>query len=44
MKNITNDGYTNIFEWFKKIIDEFYEEQAIEEHTSFNKIKIYISQ
>ena len=31
-------GSTNLSEWFEKITDKFYEEQAIEERTSVETI------
>ena len=30
---------TNLYEWFENIVDEFYDEKAIEERTSFDNIK-----
>lgn len=36
---LRNSGQTNLCEWAKKIVDEFCEEQAIEERTSFNDVK-----
>ena len=37
-KNIRR-GRTNFSEWFEKIVDEFYEEQAVEDKTSVETIK-----
>jgi hypothetical protein len=34
-----NGRKSNLYEWFEKIINDFYEEQAIEEQTSFDEIK-----
>ena len=31
MHKLLNSGRTNLCEWFEKIIDDFYEEQEIEE-------------
>lgn len=39
MKKLSNDGRTNLSKWFTKIIDEFCEDKAIKEKTSFNEIK-----
>lgn len=39
MKNMKNNGQTNLFKCFVKIVDEFCEEQVIELHTSFNEVK-----
>ena len=39
MQKLSNGGQTNLYEWFEKNVDELYEEQAIEECTSFDEIK-----
>ena len=39
LHNLSNDGWTNLLNWFEKIIDEFCKEQEIEEWTSFEEIK-----
>ena len=36
---LTNNGKTNLSEWVKNIINEFCEEQAINERTSYDSIK-----
>lgn len=36
--NLSNSGRTNLCEWFEKIVNKFYEEQAIKECMSFDKI------
>ena len=39
MHTLQNDGRTNLVEWDEQIVDEFCEEQAIEERASFENIK-----
>ena len=39
LHKITNGGRTNLSEWVKNIIDNFCEEQAIDERTSYDNIK-----
>ena len=36
---LTRGGHTNLLEWFERIADEFFEERAIEERVSIDKIK-----
>ena len=38
-QKLTREGCTNLSEWFKRIADEFCEEQAIEERVSIDNIK-----
>ena len=40
MHMLRNGGRTNLSEWAKQIVDDFYEEQAIDERTSLDNIKI----
>ena len=44
LEKLIRGGRTNLSKWFEKIIDEFCEEQAIEERTSVETInkKFYI--
>ena len=44
LEKLIRGGRTNLSEWFEKITDEFYEEQAIEERTLVETIqkKFYI--
>ena len=39
MHTLWNSGRTNLSEWAKQIVDEFYEEQAIDEGVSFDNIE-----
>ena len=39
LENLIRGGRTNLLEWFEKITDKFYEEQAIEERTSVETIQ-----
>ena len=39
LEKLIRGGRTNLSEWFEKIIDEFCEEQAIEERTSVETIQ-----
>ena len=39
LEKLIHGGRTNLSEWFKKIVDEFCEEQAVEESTSVETIK-----
>ena len=39
LEKLIREGRTNFSEWFEKIVDEFYEEQAVEERTSVETIK-----
>ena len=39
LEKLIRGGRTNLSEWFKKIANEFYEEQAVEERTSVETIK-----
>ena len=39
LEKLTRGGRTNLSEWFEKIIDEFYEEQAMEERVSIESIE-----
>ena len=34
LEKLIQGGWTNLLEWFEKIIDGFHEEQSIEERTS----------
>ena len=38
LEKLIRGGRTNLSEWFEKITDEFYEEQAVEERTSVESI------
>ena len=38
LEKLIRGGRTNLSEWFEKIADEFYKEQAIEERTSVETI------
>ena len=38
LEKLIRGGRTNLSEWFEKIVDEFCEEQAIEERTSVETI------
>ena len=44
LEKLIRGGRTNLSEWFEKITDEFFKEQAIEERTSVETIqkKFYI--
>ena len=39
LEKLIHGGRTNLSEWFEKIANEFYEEQAVEERTSVETIK-----
>ena len=39
MHTLQNSGRTNLSEWDEQIVDDFYEEQTIDERASFNNIK-----
>ena len=39
LDKLIQGGRTNLSEWFEKIVDEFYEEQAVEERTSVETIQ-----
>ena len=39
LEKLTWGGWTSLLEWFEKIIDELYEEQAIEERTSVETVQ-----
>ena len=39
LQTLTWGGRTNLSEWFVKIVDEFYEEHAIEERVSIDNVK-----
>ena len=39
LHKLTNGGRTNLLEWVENIIDNFCEEQAIDERTSYDSIK-----
>ena len=39
LEKLIRGGRTNLSEWFEKITDEFWEEQAIEEITSVENIQ-----
>ena len=39
MHTLQNDGRTNLVEWDEQIVDEFCEEQVINERASFDSIK-----
>ena len=39
MHTLWNGGRTNLSEWVEQIVDEFCEEQAIDERASFDNIK-----
>ena len=39
MHKLTNGGRTNLLEWVENIVDNFCEEQAIDEITSYDSIK-----
>ena len=39
LHKLTNGGRTNLSEWVKNTMDEFCEEQAIDERTSYDSIK-----
>ena len=38
LEKLVRGGRTNLSEWFEKITNDFYEEQAIEERTSVETI------
>ena len=38
LEKLIRRGRTNLLEWFEKITDEFYEEQAVEDKTSVETI------
>ena len=39
LKKLIRGGRTNLSEWFEKIADEFYQEQAVEERVSVESIE-----
>ena len=39
MHTLQNGGKGNLLEWAKRIVDEFCEEQAIDERASFDNVK-----
>ena len=39
MHTLQNGGRTNLLEWIKHIVENFYEEQAIDNRASFDNIK-----
>ena len=39
LEKLIRGGRTNLSEWLKKIINDFYEEQAVEDRTSVETIK-----
>ena len=39
LDKLIQGGRTNLSEWFEKITDEFYEEQAVEDRTSVETVK-----
>ena len=39
LEKLIHRGRTNLSQWFKKIVDEFCEEQAVEDRTSVEAIK-----
>ena len=39
LEKLIRGGRTNLSEWFEKIVDEFYEEQAIEERNLVETIQ-----
>ena len=39
LEKLIQGGWTNLSEWFEKIKDEFYEEQAMEERVSVESIE-----
>ena len=39
MHTLQNGGRTNLLEWVEQIVDDFCEEQAIDERASFDNIK-----
>ena len=39
LEKLIRGGRTNLSEWFEKIIDDFYEEQAVEDRTSVETVK-----
>lgn len=41
LHKLTNGGRTNLSEWVENIIDNFFEEQAIDERTSYDNIKYH---
>ena len=41
MHTVRNSGRTNLLEWAEQIVDEFCEEQAIDERASFDNIKSF---
>ena len=39
LENLIRGGRTNLSEWFEKIADDFYEEQAVEDRSSVQTVK-----
>ena len=39
LEKLIHGGRTNLSEWFEKIIDDFCEEQAVEDRTSVETVK-----
>ena len=39
LEKLIRGGQTNLSEWFEKIVDDFYEEQAFEDRTSVETVK-----
>ena len=39
LEKMIHRGRTKLSEWFKKIVDEFYKEQAVEDRTSVETVK-----
>ena len=39
LEKVIQGGRKNLLDWFEKITDEFYEEQAIEERTSVETVQ-----
>ena len=39
LEKLIRGGRTNLSEWFEKIVDEFCEEQAVEDRTSVETVK-----
>ena len=39
LEKLIRGGRTNLSKWFEKIVDDFYEEQAVEDRTSVETVK-----
>ena len=39
LEKLIRGGRTNLLEWFEKIVDDFCEEQAVEDRTSMETVK-----